>query len=236
VLYPVNGGSIDWEYGEQTEKPKIIAFSPEVGTDYDGFWPEPNRIIPLCELELPVNLLFADLAGNPYQIFPPVSPVLLEMDTIESPDYQVNWTFYDTLNPAVSFELMEMSGWERITYDVESGYSDWDLSGFTVSTARSHSPSHSFFSGQEDRLNNKVTTVNSIKVQPNDTLKIWCWYYIETNWDYAYVEISTDGGNTFFSIPGNITTNYNPNLTNLGNGITGSSGGWVLGNIFVSGM
>jgi hypothetical protein len=228
-LYPVNGGTIDWEYGEQVTKPKIIAISPEVGTDDDGFWPPQSRILPLCQLELPVNLHFADLADNPYRILRPASPVFLEMDTIESPNYQVKWTFYDTLNPAVSFELVEMTGLERVTYDVESGYSDWDLSGFTVSTARSHSSSHSFFSGQGDRLNNKATTVNSIKVQPSDTLKIWCWYNTETNWDYAYVEISTDGGNTFFSIPGNITTNYNPHGNNLGNGITGSSGGWVQG-------
>lgn len=228
-LYPVNGGSIDWEYGEQVTKPKIIAISPEVGNDDDGFWPPQSRILPLCQLELPVNLHFADLADNPYRILPPVSPLLLEMDTIESSNYQVKWTFYDTLNPAVAFELLEMTGFERVTYDVESGYSDWGLSGFAVSTDRSHSPSHSFFSGQGDRLNNRVTTVNSIKAQPNDTLKMWCWYSIETDWDYAYVEISTDGGNTFFSISGNITTNYNPYGNNLGNGITGSSGGWVQG-------
>jgi hypothetical protein len=112
---------------------------------------------------------------------------------------------------------------------VESDYSDWELGGFSVSTSRSHSPTHSFYSGEDDRLNNTVTGANSINVQPGDSLKLWCWYDIEQNWDYAYVEISTDGGNIFFSIPGNITTNYNPYGNNLGNGITGSSGGWVAG-------
>jgi len=58
---------------------------------------------------------------------------------------------------------------------------------------------------------------------------MWCWYSIEEDWDYAYVEISTDGGNTFFSIPGNVTTTSNPHGSNMGNGITGSSGGWVEG-------
>jgi hypothetical protein len=122
-----------------------------------------------------------------------------------------------------------MTGFERITYDVESGYSDWDLDGFTVSTSRSHSPSHSFYSGQGNQSDNRVTTQNSISVTEGDTLRFWCWYRTETNWDYAYVEISTDGGNTFFSIPGNITTDYNPNGTNRGNGITGSSSVWVEG-------
>lgn len=229
LLYPVNGGSIDWEYGEQTEKPKIIAISPEVGTDDDGFWPPPSRIAPLCQLELPVNLLYADVSDNPLKILPPNSPVLIEMDTVEAPDYQVDWSFHDTLNPASSFELVEMTGFERITYDVESGYSDWELDGFSISTSRNHSPTHSFYSGQGDDLDNRITAQNSTRVNSGDTLTVWCWYNIETNWDYAYVEISTDGGNTFFSIPGNITTNYNPNGTNRGNGITGSSSGWVKG-------
>jgi len=229
VLYPVNGGSIDWEYGDTVSKPMIIAISPEIGTQDDGFWPPPDRILPLCQLELPANLLYAELADNPYQILPPASPVLIEMDTVETSYYVVNWSFQDTLNPAASFELVEMTGFERITYDVESGYSNWDLSGFSISTNRYHSSSHSFYSGQGDRLNNRVTAQNSIIVQAGDTLKVWCWYDIETNWDYAYVEISRDGGTIFFSIPGNITTDYNPYGNNLGNGITGSSGGWVEG-------
>lgn len=224
LLYPVNGGSVDWEYGELG----IFAISPEIGTEEDGFWPPSWRILPLCELELPANLLYAELADNPRKILPPVAPVLASIDSVY-PDYTISWSHYDTLNPAAAFELVEMTGFERITYDVESGYSDWDMHGFSISTARSHSPTHSFYSGEGNRVNNKVTTQNSIKVQPKDTLKLWCWYQIETDWDYAYLEISTDGGNSFLSIPGNITTDYNPHGTNLGNGITGSSGGWVQG-------
>lgn len=223
-LYLVNGGSIDWEYGEAG----IIAISPEIGTQDDGFWPPSWRILPLCELELPANLLFAELAGNPHSILPPTSPVLASIGSVSS-DYTVSWSHDDTLNAATAFELLEMTGFERIVYDVEGDYQDWELDGFSVSTTRYHSPTHSFFSGRDDRLNNKVTAVNGIKVQPEDTLKIWCWYEIETDWDYAYVEISTDGGSGFLSIPGNITTNYDPHGNNLGNGITGFSNGWVQG-------
>jgi hypothetical protein len=228
ILYSVNGGSIDWEYGDTISKPMILAISPEIGTQDDGFWPPSNRILPLCQLELSAQRLYADLADNPYRILPPTAPLLAEIDTVP-PDFTIFWSHHDTLNPASVFELVEMTGFERVTYDVESGYSDWNLNGFTISTSRSHSSTHSFYSGQGDNLNNRVTGTNSIHVQPNDSLKIWCWYNIENNWDYAYVEISTDGGNTFFSIPGNITTSYNPYGNNLGNGITGSSGGWVQG-------
>lgn len=228
AMYPVNGGSIDWEYGELG----VIGVSPEIGNDDDGFWPPPSRIPVLNQLMLEPNLLFAELADNPRKILPPLAPTLAPIDSVPA-DYTVSWAHQDTINPAVAFELVEMSGFERSTYDVESGYQDWNLDGFSVSTNRSHSPTHSFYSGEDDRLNNTVTVTNSITVQPGDSLKIWCWYYIETDWDYAYVEISTNGGGSFFSIPGNITTNYNPNGNNLGNGITGYSN-WVEGKFDLS--
>ena len=228
AMYPVNGGSIDWEYGELG----VIGISPEIGNSDDGFWPPEWRIPILCELNLQPNLLFAEVADNPRKILPPASPVLAPIDTVPA-DYTILWSHYDGFNPASVFELVEMAGFERTTYDVEGDYSDWDLDGFSVSSSRSHSPSHSFYSGEDDRLNNTVTGNNSISVQPGDSLKIWCWYNIENNWDYAYVEISTNGGSSFFSIPGNITTNYNPNGNNLGNGITGYSN-WVEGKFDLS--
>ncbi len=229
AMYPVNGGSFDWEYGELG----IIGVSPEIGNDDDGFWPPPSRIPVLNELMLQPNLLWAELADNPRKILPPIAPVLASIDSVPA-DFTVSWSHQDTLNPAVVFELVEMAGFERLTYDVESGYSDWELDGFSVSTSRSHSPTHSFYSGEDDRLNNTATTANGITVQPGDSLKMWCWYRIENNWDYAYVEISTNGGGSFFSIPGNITTNDNPNGNNLGNGITSSSDGWEEGKFDLS--
>ena len=59
------------------------------------------------------------------------------------------------------------------------------------------------------------------------TLNFWTWYSMETDWDYGYVAISSDG-NSWTNLQGTLTTNSNPNGNNLGNGITGSSGGiWV---------
>ena len=72
-----------------------------------------------------------------------------------------------------------------------------------------------------------MTTAFPLIVENNAELTFWTWYDIEQNWDYGYVEVSNDGGSSFTPIPGNITTNNNPNGTNRGNGITGSSGGWV---------
>ncbi|HEX9644748.1 MAG TPA: immune inhibitor A domain-containing protein [Acidimicrobiia bacterium] len=52
-------------------------------------------------------------------------------------------------------------------------------------------------------------------------------YDIETDWDYAYLVVSTDGGATWTSVETSESTTTSPNGQNFGFGITGASGGWV---------
>ncbi|MDH4035548.1 MAG: M14 family metallopeptidase, partial [candidate division Zixibacteria bacterium] len=51
-LYLVNGGTVDWGYGEQTIKNKNFALSIEVGSYSDNFWPPLNRVEPLVQENL----------------------------------------------------------------------------------------------------------------------------------------------------------------------------------------
>ena len=55
------------------------------------------------------------------------------------------------------------------------------------------------------------------------TLQFATWFDLEKDYDYAFVEVSTDGTN-WTTLKGNDTTNSNPNGLNWGNGYTGSSG------------
>ncbi|NTU70899.1 MAG: hypothetical protein HGB10_03645 [Coriobacteriia bacterium] len=52
-------------------------------------------------------------------------------------------------------------------------------------------------------------------------------YDIELGWDYGYVQVSTDSGQTWTPLANGMTTNENPSGQNIGNGITGVSDGWV---------
>lgn len=65
----------------------------------------------------------------------------------------------------------------------------------------------------------------------NALLAFWTWYSVETDWDYAYVMVSNDSGNTWVHLNGTHTTSANPNGKNLGNGITGTSSGWIRENM-----
>ncbi len=52
-------------------------------------------------------------------------------------------------------------------------------------------------------------------------------YDIETDYDYAYLVVSTDDGASHDYVATNSSTNSNPSGNNFGNGITGYSAGWV---------
>lgn len=56
------------------------------------------------------------------------------------------------------------------------------------------------------------------------TLRFSAWYEIERNFDYGYVTVSTDGGQTWQPLPGSTTTPDDPQGQNLGHGLTGVSG------------
>lgn len=56
------------------------------------------------------------------------------------------------------------------------------------------------------------------------TLKFSTWFDLEPQYDYVFVEASTDGQN-WVTLKGNSTTTSNPNGANWGNGYTGESGG-----------
>ncbi len=64
VGYTGNGGSIDWFYGEQATKNKIICWSPEAGDNADGFWPASTRIEDIAKVNIEQNLYVARFAGR----------------------------------------------------------------------------------------------------------------------------------------------------------------------------
>ena len=74
VGYNVNGDSDDWMYGEQASKPKIYAYTPEVGAGATGFWPNQGNIDPYNKSCMYLNLATANLVlnyGNAEDLSPP---------------------------------------------------------------------------------------------------------------------------------------------------------------------
>ena len=88
ILYAVNGEACDWMYGEHG----IFAYTPEVGSSQDGFWPATNRIIPLCEENLYANQYLALVAGSNYS-----SDISLQNETfVQGQSYPLNISVKNT--------------------------------------------------------------------------------------------------------------------------------------------
>jgi len=104
---------------------------------------------------------------------------------------------------------------------------------YSRTIATPYSAPYSWYSGSGDTLDNTLTKKFDLTGATAPQLTFKTWYEIEDGWDYGYVEVSEDGTH-WQSIPGNITTNDNPNGTNLGNGITGSSNGWITATFDLS--
>jgi immune inhibitor A len=84
-----------------------------------------------------------------------------------------------------------------------------------------------FYSGQGDNRTASVTSP-SFTVPAGGRLTAKVNYDIENNWDYAYAEISTNGGTSFTPVHTNLSVNTDPNNQNDGEGITGTSkNAWV---------
>ena len=225
LLYPTNGGSFDWEYHEQTLKNKTFGTSIEIGGDFDGFWPPLYRIpILIADNMEPIKFL-TRVAGHIYEIRPPEGPQVTLPPQTDGAAYTVSWTDVDPYNPGVAYDLKELVKPHAETDDCDT-LRAWITNEWTVSTARSHTPPSSYFSGSHDYANSYLQTAYPYEVQDGDTLSFWTWYQLEVYTDFAYVQVSTDGLN-FVSIPGSITSNYNPTGTNSGNGISGSTGEWL---------
>lgn len=226
-LYPTNGSTDDWNYGEQTTRDKIFSFTIEIGSSSDNFWPPTYRIPELVGENIPAVLYLIDIAGDPYAPAPPLAPEWTGAQTAPTGFFDLTWSQPDNHNEITGFELLEFSAPQTGTDNAENGTARWSMNGFAAAGMRKYEGSYSFHSGLGDNLNRTMTTAYPLYITGSEVLTFYTYYRIESNWDYAYVEVSTDPSSGFAPIPGNITTSYDPYGVNRGNGITGSSSGWI---------
>ena len=96
-------------------------------------------------------------------------------------------------------------------------------------------------SGRRCWWGNRGDSIDSVLTKEFDfsglteaTLEFWTWFSLEDGWDFAYVEVSTNDGETWTILPGQNTTSENPVGNSYGHGFTGRSGGWIQERIDLS--
>jgi hypothetical protein len=90
--------------------------------------------------------------------------------------------------------------------------------------AEPHSGRGLWWSNRGDAIDTTLTRELDLTGLSTATLTFWTWYDIERWYDYGYVEVSTDGGDTWQVLPGGLTTEDDPLRLAYGPGYTGASG------------
>jgi murein tripeptide amidase MpaA len=208
-LYPTTGDTTDWAYGHghYVQARPTFAYTIEACT---SFHPSESYLDQVVAENFDGALVLLEEAEDiKNTVIPRVVTEIDEMETDEDGVYTVSWDVVnDDANPT-KFQLDELIGPSYYTDDAESGTGYWNNDGFSCSTKRSHSSSHSFKSGTGNEKVFSMTTKDPIFVTPGMNLELWTWYDIEFNYDYAMVEVSTNG------------LSYD-----LLEGFTGTSSGW----------
>ena len=94
----------------------------------------------------------------------------------------------------------------------------------SVVPTRPYEGRYMWWSNRGDMSNPSLTRAFDLSRVRRATLRYAVWYELEDGWDYAYVELSADGGKTWKLLTTPHTTTYNPNGNAFGPGYTGFSG------------
>jgi hypothetical protein len=90
---------------------------------------------------------------------------------------------------------------------------------------RTHSGEYQWWSNRGDDSDATLTRAFDLGDLEKATLQAWVWYDLEPDYDYAYAEVSTDGGETWEPLANEHTTMANPSGNSYGPALTGLSGG-----------
>ncbi|MCL4562544.1 MAG: immune inhibitor A [Chloroflexi bacterium] len=95
-----------------------------------------------------------------------------------------------------------------------------------------HSGVYEWFGGKADQIDTTLMRTVDLTGKTTASLSFWTWYDIESNWDFGFVQVSTDSGTTWTSLPIDGTTSVidpsgMPEIAANLPGFTGNSGGWV---------
>jgi immune inhibitor A len=146
---------------------------------------------------------------------------------IDPPSFDIETTYRESDYPVSESATVHQYG----TDYVELGGERPLVFRFTGSTqiglvdTAAHSGRYFWWSNRGDDSDMMLTRAFDLSDVGEATLEFWTWYDLEEDWDYAYVEASTDGGETWEILRTPSGTPTNPNGNSFGWAYTGRSGG-----------
>ncbi len=181
--------------------------------------------------ELDTGLLYEDLFADWIVANLLDDPYLTDgrygYEEIDPPSFDIETTYRESDYPVSASSTVHQHGTDYIELRGEAPLT-LRFTGSTqiglVNTV-AHSGRYFWWSNRGDDSDIMLTRAFDLSDVNAATLEFWTWYDIEEDWDYAYVEISTDGGETWEILTTPSGTSTNPNGNSFGWAYTGRSGG-----------
>jgi len=181
--------------------------------------------------ELDTGLLYEDLFADWIVANLLDDPYLTDgrygYEEIDPPSFDIETTYRESDYPVSASSTVHQHGTDYIELRGEAPLT-LRFTGSTqiglVNTV-AHSGRYFWWSNRGDDSDIMLTRAFDLSDVNAATLEFWAWYDIEEDWDYAYVEVSTDGGETWEILTTPSGTSTNPNGNSFGWAYTGRSGG-----------
>lgn len=232
VIYRVNGSSDDWLfYGDEHEP--VYAFTIEVGSQDDNFWPPLNRVEPLVQENIPTCLVAALYADNPRRALSPLTPINVRARRVGESRVVISLQPQeDDDNPPHFYRVKAMRGNDLFWAGFEEEDQDWE--GVNVSRTSQQSYEGRFSYAIDTRQEFATLTFTREFPLP-DTIWVWLRWDLRRNLGHGVALEVTFDGFQWYPLPGTHTQNLVVNNINLGPAVTETSNntwrrvGWMTG-------
>ncbi|MDY7080057.1 MAG: immune inhibitor A [Chloroflexota bacterium] len=172
--------------------------------------------------DLFADWIVANLLDDPY-----LADGRYGYEEIDPPSFEIETSYDGGDYPASGSSTVHQHGNDYIELRGEQPL-DFSFTGSTqigLVNTTAHSGSYFWWSNRGDDSDMMLTRGFDLSNVSEATLEFWTWYDLEEDWDYAYVEISADGGETWEILTTPSGTRTNPNGNSFGWAYTGRSGG-----------
>jgi hypothetical protein len=172
--------------------------------------------------DLFADWVVANLLDDPY-----IGDGRYSYEDIDPPTFDIETTYYENAYPVSESATVHQHGTDYIELQGQQPLT-FSFTGSTqvgLVNATAHSGRYVWWSNRGDDSDMMLTRSFDLSDAGEEvTLAFWTWYDIEADWDYAYVEVSPDGGETWDILTTPSGTGTNPNGNSFGWAYTGQSG------------
>ena len=214
-------------FGEEVTK--AVVKHPENGLDsIDLTLEELNITDPETGTNVTVEDIYMDWAATMFLMDPSVGDGRYHYNIYpDAPRIQVSTTISNC--PESVNSSVNQYGIDAFTISCEGDYT-LHFNGSTVVgllPADAHSGEYAFWSNKGDESNTTLTReFDFTNISAPIELSYWMWHDIEEDWDYLYLEASTDG-QSWEILKTPTGTDTDPSGNSYGWGYTGQTGDWV---------